>query len=81
MDMLVQGWLWVADMGNSKVLALLIFFSTFIGILLYVYASRERSERLESYRYVPFLDEEEQPSADSSDNAAAAGRQEQQAGK
>ncbi|HPE60654.1 MAG TPA: cbb3-type cytochrome c oxidase subunit 3 [Thiolinea sp.] len=80
MDMLVQGWLWVTDMGNSKVLALLIFFFTFIGILLYVYASRERSERLESYRYVPFLDEEEQPPSGSSDSTTA-GRQEQQAGK
>lgn len=47
------------DINNSQIVALLIFFSVFVGILLYVYANRKRSERLESYRYTPFLDEDD----------------------
>ena len=48
---------WVMDIKNSKIAALLIFFITFVGILLYVYGSKSRSERLESYRNIPFLDD------------------------
>ncbi|PIE01806.1 MAG: CcoQ/FixQ family Cbb3-type cytochrome c oxidase assembly chaperone [Thiothrix nivea] len=51
-------------MGNSKIAALIIFFVTFVGILLYVYTGKKRSERLESYRYVPFLDDEDGPKSD-----------------
>ena len=47
------------DLGNSKTVALLIFFTTFVGIVIYVYSSRKRSERLESYRYMPLMDEDE----------------------
>ena len=56
--MLTDIWMWMTDLGNSKILALVIFFTTFVGILLYVFTGKERSKRLESYRYVPFLDEE-----------------------
>ncbi|PID50693.1 MAG: CcoQ/FixQ family Cbb3-type cytochrome c oxidase assembly chaperone [Proteobacteria bacterium] len=52
-------WMWFTDLGNSKVAALVIFFVTFVGIILYVYTNRSRSKRLESYRNVPFLDDEE----------------------
>nr|WP_274520638.1 MULTISPECIES: cbb3-type cytochrome c oxidase subunit 3 [Ectothiorhodospira] len=45
-------------MGNSKIVALLLFFSTFVGILIYLFSSRSRSDRLESYRYIPFDDED-----------------------
>jgi cbb3-type cytochrome oxidase subunit 3 len=48
---------WFLEIGNSKIAALLIFFSTFIAILIYVYGSKSRSERLESYRDIPFLDD------------------------
>lgn len=48
---------WFLEIGNSKIAALLIFFSTFIAILIYVYGSKNRSERLESYRDIPFLDD------------------------
>ena len=51
-------WLWITDLGNSKIVALLLFFSTFVGILIYLFSSRSRSDRLESYRYIPFDDEE-----------------------
>ncbi|AHK80319.1 hypothetical protein M911_15495 [Ectothiorhodospira haloalkaliphila] len=51
-------WLWITDLGNSKIVALLLFFSTFVGILIYLFSSRSRSDRLESYRYIPFDDED-----------------------
>ncbi|MCG5515602.1 CcoQ/FixQ family Cbb3-type cytochrome c oxidase assembly chaperone [Ectothiorhodospira sp. 9100] len=50
-------WLWITDLGNSKIVALLLFFGTFVGIIIYLFSSRSRSERLESYRYIPFDDE------------------------
>lgn len=62
--MLTDIWMWFTDLGNSKVAALIIFFVTFVGILIYVYTGKERSKRLESYRYVPFLDDEDGPKSD-----------------
>lgn len=56
--MLAEAWLWLTDLGNSKMLALLIFFFTFIGIVLYVYTNRQRSERLESYKFLPLQDDD-----------------------
>lgn len=60
--MLAEFWMWITDLGNSKMVALVIFFTTFVGIVLYVYSNKARSERLESYRYVPFLDDDEHKS-------------------
>jgi cbb3-type cytochrome oxidase subunit 3 len=57
--MLTDFWTWILDLGNSKTVALLIFFATFVGIVIYNYSSRKRSERLESYRYLPLMDEDE----------------------
>ena len=48
--------LWLSKPENSKPVALLIFLVTFIGIVLYVYGNRQRGERLESYRDMPFMD-------------------------
>jgi cbb3-type cytochrome oxidase subunit 3 len=50
-------WLWLTDLGNSKILALLIFFPLFVGMLLYVYTGKKRGERLESYKNIPLEDE------------------------
>ena len=50
---------WFTKMENSKVLALLIFFVTFCLILLYVYANKKRSQRLESYKNIPFQDDDD----------------------
>lgn len=53
-------WLmWLSHPENTKPLALVIFFVTFIGILVYVYGSRKRGQKLESYRDIPFLDEQD----------------------
>lgn len=49
---------WFLDLRNSKIAALLIFFTTFIGIIIYIYGSKKRSERLETYRNIPFLDDD-----------------------
>ncbi len=54
-------WLmWFSKPENTKPLALIIFFVTFIGIVAYVYGSKKRSQRLESYRHIPFLDEQDE---------------------
>lgn len=53
-------WLdWFSKPENTKPLALLIFFVTFVAIILYVYGSKKRSNRLESYRDIPFLDDDD----------------------
>ena len=54
-------WLmWFTQFENTKPLALLIFFTTFCGILYYVFGSTRRGERLESYKNMPFLDENQE---------------------
>ena len=51
-------WLdWFSKAENTKPLGLLIFFVTFAGIVLYVYGSKKRSKRLESYKDIPFQDD------------------------
>lgn len=59
--MFADFWLWITDLGNSKMVALVIFFTTFVGIIIYVYSSKRRSERFESYRYMPLVDDDEDP--------------------
>lgn len=50
---------WLGDMENSKPLALILFFGTFVGIILYVYTGKRRKQRLESYKDIPFMDDDE----------------------
>lgn len=50
---------WLGDMRNSKILALLIFFIMFVILLVYVFTGKERSKKLESYKNIPFLDDDE----------------------
>ncbi|MFO7808407.1 cbb3-type cytochrome oxidase subunit 3 [Guyparkeria sp.] len=50
---------WLGSMENSKPLALILFFSTFVGIILYVYTGKRRKQRLESYKDIPFMDDDE----------------------
>jgi cbb3-type cytochrome oxidase subunit 3 len=49
--------MWFSRPENTKPLALIIFFVTFVGIVLYVYTGKKRGERLESYRNIPFQDD------------------------
>ncbi len=61
--------LWITSHGNSKIVALLLFFTTFCAILIYIYTGKERGLRLESYKYMPLQDDE-------SDLNAAGGEEE-----
>ena len=54
---------WLGRLENSKIVALLIFFVTFCGILIYVFTGKQRRDRLESYKYIPF-DDEDKPASD-----------------
>ena len=49
---------WFMVMANNKSVTLVIFVVTFTAIIIYVYGSKKRSERFESYRDIPFLDDE-----------------------
>jgi cbb3-type cytochrome oxidase subunit 3 len=61
-------WLmWFSRPENTKPLALIIFFVTFIGIVVYVYGSKKRSEQLETYRDIPFLDEQRDEQGETKD--------------
>ena len=44
------------SMEFTKPFALVLFFTTFVSIIAYVYLNKERSKRFESYRFIP-LDE------------------------
>lgn len=48
---------WFTQMENTKPLALVLLFATFLGIVLYVYSNRHRGIRLETYKYIPLDDE------------------------
>ena len=49
---------WLSNSGNVKALGLVIFFMIFVGIVLWAYGSKKRSRELESYKNIPFLDDE-----------------------
>ncbi len=50
---------WLMVLANAKIVSLLILFTTFSAIVIYVYGSKKRSERFETYKNIPFLDDDE----------------------
>ena len=53
-------WLsWFTRMENTKPLVLVMFSITFVLILIYVFSNRNRSQRLESYKNIPFEEDED----------------------
>ena len=52
--------LWFTKFENTKPLSLVIFFTVFCGVLVYVYGSRKRGERLEEHKNIPLEDDEPQ---------------------
>jgi cbb3-type cytochrome oxidase subunit 3 len=58
--------LWFTRYENTKPLALVIFFTVFCGVLIYVYGSRKRGKRLEEHKNIPLLDDDE-PQQEKSD--------------
>ena len=54
-------WLsWFTHMENTKPFVLVLFSITFVLILLYVFTNRNRSKRLESYKNIPFQDDDDE---------------------
>ncbi len=49
---------WFAHEENTKPLALVIFFTVFVGIVLYLYGNKKRGKRLEDYKNIPLQDDE-----------------------
>jgi cbb3-type cytochrome oxidase subunit 3 len=48
-------WLiWFTKWENTKPLSMVLFLFSFVFILWYVFGSRKRSDRLESYKNMPF---------------------------
>ena len=52
---------WLSKMENTKPLALVIFFVTFVVIVLYVFTGKKRKDRFESYKDIPFQDDDREP--------------------
>ena len=50
---------WFTHLENTKPFALVLFFVTFVGIIIYVYSSKKRTRRLESYKNIPFEEDED----------------------
>ncbi|MEQ1668256.1 MAG: cbb3-type cytochrome c oxidase subunit 3 [Sulfuriferula sp.] len=62
-------WLnWFASFENTKPVALVILFVTFVLIVLYVFGNKKRSERLETYKNMPFLDDESEIKEDKNES-------------
>ena len=53
-------WLsWFTRMENTKPFVLVLFTVTFVLIILYVFTNRNRGKRLESYKNIPFQEDDE----------------------
>ncbi|PWV61706.1 cbb3-type cytochrome oxidase subunit 3 [Plasticicumulans acidivorans] len=53
-------WLsWFTRLDNSKIFSLVLFFGAFCGIVIWLFSNRRRGERLESYKNIPFLDDDQ----------------------
>lgn len=59
---------WLTKMEYTKPLVLVLFFITFVLLIIYVYSNKKRSSRLESYKNIPF--EEEADDDDSKNNVS-----------
>ena len=64
---------WLSHMENTKPLALVIFVVVFVGIVLYVFTGKKRSKRLESYKNIPFLDDDEKIPGEQKDKGSKNG--------
>ena len=49
----------IASWEHSKLFLLLLFMTTFLGIIFYLVKNPDRNKRLESYKDIPFVDDED----------------------
>ncbi len=57
---MIDFFLWFTDLGNSKTVAAVLFFTVFVVIVCYVFTGKARKLRYDHYRYIPLLDVEPQ---------------------
>lgn len=50
---------WFTHMENTKPLALVLYFVTFIGIIVYVFWGKQRGKQLEDQKYIPLDDDDD----------------------
>ncbi|MCB4811118.1 cbb3-type cytochrome c oxidase subunit 3 [Methylovorus menthalis] len=51
-------WLmWFTKFENTKPVSLVIFFVLFCGVMIYLYGSRSRGEKLENFKNIPLQDD------------------------
>jgi len=53
---------WLMQPYNGRMFVLVLFLTTYAGILIYIYTGKKRTSQLESYKNIPFQDEDEQAS-------------------
>ena len=49
---------WFTHMENTKPLALVLYFVTFVGIVAYVFVGKQRSQSIERHKYIPLDDDD-----------------------
>ncbi|HSH97632.1 MAG: cbb3-type cytochrome c oxidase subunit 3 [Methylophilaceae bacterium] len=49
--------MWFTKFENTKPVSLVIFFSMFCGVLIYLYGSKARGQELEDYKNIPLDDD------------------------
>jgi cbb3-type cytochrome oxidase subunit 3 len=54
----MQFLLWFTKFENTKPVSLVIFFILFCGVMIYLFGSRSRGQRLETYKNIPLEDDE-----------------------
>lgn len=68
---MTEFWDWITQLSNSKQVALILFFSLYLAIIIYVFTGKRRGERLESQKYIPFLDQDPEPRARSPEESSS----------
>ena len=58
MDAIVNLLYWFTKPENAKVFVLLLLFVTFVGLLIYVFTGKKRSQAIEDHKYVIFQEDD-----------------------
>ena len=69
--------LWFTEPDTSRTVVLVLLFTAFCAILIYVLTGKRRKKRLESYKYIPFLDEDSSETGSQSPKVAENERNQQ----